>query len=350
MIRITTLSATLLVFGISCYAQDRQPLIINGQPTNAFAAVGIVGEASVGGFCTGTLITSTHVLTAAHCAEAILRLGDEDSGTFEVGRQVYRTTQVHIIPSFDADQFIHDVAVLVLSEPVLDIEPAELSAVPPNVGELVTIVGFGGQGTPEGGSDGSFGTKLVGQVVVDHVTANEFSWIFNDLSESNPAPGDSGGPVFIDGEQGLLLAGIVSSGTTADAALGDITFNMRVDAYEPWITEIVFSSLPPAEPPDDLPEPDGDPSDVPDDGDDDSGDSDGGESDACKRPPAGNRGKPHGHGPPHAHANHAPPYGHAFGHRRVGGPRPTRTAAKAKPPRGPASRYAPRRPPRGQQR
>ena len=56
------------------------PRIINGQPTDDYEAVGVVGSTLWGGFGTGTLIGPTHVLTAAHVAGEIDRATD---GIFE---------------------------------------------------------------------------------------------------------------------------------------------------------------------------------------------------------------------------------------------------------------------------
>jgi hypothetical protein len=128
----------------------------------------------------------------------------------------------------------------------------------------LTIVGYGSGGDAQG-SDGSFGTKQVSATPIDEVTATEIIWRFDNADEGNSASGDSGGPGLLDIDGVFYLAAIISSGTDPFSALGDVAFNLRVDAYVDWIDAVVGtfdSGDEPADEPSD--EPADEPSDEPD--------------------------------------------------------------------------------------
>ncbi len=107
----------------SVFAQERLPKILQGVETDDYPSVGIVGSLRNGGFCTGTLISPTDVLTAAHCAEFI---ENSTSGTFQLGDQVYQTSDIVIHPDYNSRTLANDIAILHLNEPVLDVTPSEI--------------------------------------------------------------------------------------------------------------------------------------------------------------------------------------------------------------------------------
>src|SRR5215218_10844502 len=98
-------------------------------------------------YCSGTLISPTVFLTAAHCGED----GEEVRVTFDTA---YEAGDVTYTGTFEADPLYggaqndpHDIAVVVLDEPVVGIEPAQLpeagslSSLPR--GQRLTAVGYG---------------------------------------------------------------------------------------------------------------------------------------------------------------------------------------------------------------
>src|SRR5215213_10032343 len=77
-------------------------------------------------YCSGTLISPTVVLTAAHCAEDGERVGVTFDTAYEEGDKVYYGT-FHADPLYNQSQSDpHDIAVVVLDKPVRGITPAEL--------------------------------------------------------------------------------------------------------------------------------------------------------------------------------------------------------------------------------
>jgi hypothetical protein len=249
------------------------PRIVNGQPTTAFQSVGIVGD-QFEGFCTGTLINSGFVLTAGHCVDDL----SETQARFTVAGDVYTTDRLFVHPNFRLSRLgsdrANDIAIMELSRAVTGVTPSPIFRDTPEVGQVLTLVGFGAGGTGDAGQNGDFGTKRAGTTPIDQVTSTLIRWEFDDNSESNTAPGDSGGPAFLHIDGIYYVAGITSGGDRADAAIGDDSFDTRVDVYADWIENIAGPLPPPTvDPnPDPAPDPNPEPGDTtPDDHPDEPG-------------------------------------------------------------------------------
>lgn len=213
------------------FSGDRALRIVNGVQTSGFKAVGIVNNG-----CTGTLIAPNAVLTAAHCVE-----GNASGMSFDVGGKSYSVEKAVIHPEYETAKDI-DLAVMILSENVTGVDPMEINRTAPKVGQVLTLVGFGATGTPQSGHNGDFGVKHVGQTPIDNVDATHIRWNYDNASESNTAPGDSGGPAFVTVNGQEVIAGVTSGGSQENAGLGDESFDVRVDAFANWIDNIVSGS------------------------------------------------------------------------------------------------------------
>jgi hypothetical protein len=214
-------------------------------------------RSSRAGFCTGTLVASSVVLTAAHCIDggAPATIGFGVSGN-EDQVPVQRAIQ-H--PRWNRNNLGagHDIAVLQLAREVTGVVPKAFSrdldeAV---AGDEARVVGYGNNRSGTG-----FGTKREGDVDVLAPTARDGvseSWFVKvgAASGTQACNGDSGGPVFFTDDAGNeKLVGITSYGYRGCSGG---SFHTRVAAYLDFIDDYVDPDVTPD--PDLEPEPEPEP-------------------------------------------------------------------------------------------
>ncbi len=225
------LIAAITVLAISFVSAPTASAIINGQPDgDGHPYVGVV-EYDFGGAdtlrCSGSLIAPTVFVTAAHCVFAFgqatgARVSFDstvtDTGNWVQAADIYPNPEFCLgcAPGF-ASVDTHDVAVIILSEPVTDKGFASLPAVG-LVGNLpdhtpITFVGYGVVGPNRGNSPNSFqmnsqrnyATALL--IFNQGVLTDEFVKFTSNPGHGNGGPClfDSGGPALL-GDTNTVLA------------------------------------------------------------------------------------------------------------------------------------------------
>jgi secreted trypsin-like serine protease len=185
--------------------------IINGKPDGN-------GHPDVGGlvsatqypdgtwiYCSGTLISPTVFLTAAHCGDDGERVKVTFDTAYEAGDKLYSGT-FHSDPLYGHDQSDpHDIAVVVLDRAVKRIAPAQL----PTAGSLsslsgsqtFTSVGYGAYEVTNGPGGHRYLYDDVRMVATGTLNAINPSWLRISMNPSTgnggTCYGDSGGPNFL---------------------------------------------------------------------------------------------------------------------------------------------------------
>ena len=200
--------------------------------------------------CTGTLISSNAVLTAAHCfcdSAGARTAAKCSSATYHRGLETLKPTDTKYFEVFFQDKGPFDVkeivvnpeynwpkkdlAILRLSTPVSNIMPAPLNDVGPvALGSYPTIVGFGvhsalnGPTTQQASAQpisSSAGLKLwatiktaecMGALASEEVICWNYQPRAADAILGSTCHGDSGGPLFAEFNNEWRLAGVTSGG------------------------------------------------------------------------------------------------------------------------------------------
>jgi V8-like Glu-specific endopeptidase len=199
-------------------------------------------------YCSGTLISPTVFLTAAHCGQKDQKTATVSfSSRYQLGSGVYIGRYTADPQYTDASQ-LHDIAVVVFSTPITGIKPARL----PTAGMLdrlqangtlaastFTPVGFGAV-APEGQKFRYSDTRRRTSISFTRLTG---TWL--ELSENSAKKdggtcyGDSGGPNFLGGPTSDLLVATTISGDDDACKATNLDYRLDTTAARAFLGKYV---------------------------------------------------------------------------------------------------------------
>jgi secreted trypsin-like serine protease len=230
--------------GMDNSMDNATPSIVGGTPTEGYPAVASLyarePDAEKGSLCTGTFISDTVFLTAAHCvhpkwagANAEFQIWRGHDLTDTLTRcPCHTVAEVHYHSSFNQNNVDagSDIAVAILAEPIeVDTLPYMQSSLTDSmVGDPAYIVGYG--------VNNGWGGKGIGIKREATVKLNSYNDLFVKIGRwgKNVCSGDSGGPVIMDVDGDPTVVGVNSFGVRYCTSAASST---RVDSYLPFIEQ-----------------------------------------------------------------------------------------------------------------
>ena len=195
-------------------------------------------------YCSGTLISPTVFLTAAHCGEDGERVGVTFDSAYQPGDPVYYGT-FQADPLYNQSQSDpHDIAVVVFSEPIQGVPlaqlPAEDSLSDLSRGQRFTSVGYGAYEVTNGPGGHQYLYNDVRMVATGRLNAVTPSWLRISM---NPARGnggtcygDSGGPNFL-GDTNIIAAITITGDTVCRAT--NVDYRLDTESARTFLAQYV---------------------------------------------------------------------------------------------------------------
>jgi secreted trypsin-like serine protease len=231
--------------GLKAATATATPKIANGTDCtdlNKSPVVMVVKNYADGsaGICTGTMITPTKVLTAAHCLENAANV-DVLLGVSATKLAYITSYSWQIHPNFTRSaigQLTNDVGVINVPVPLPLPTVPLLASSAPQIAQKAVIFGYGTTGPQDDFGQLRSGVMKIAAVDAGRIFANYES------GTSNVCSGDSGGPLLVQIGNQLTIAGTTSYGDSATCAVGEQSVFMNVQS--PAIQNFLRSAAPDA--------------------------------------------------------------------------------------------------------
>jgi len=195
-------------------------------------------------YCSGTLISPTVFLTAAHCGEN----GETVQVTFDTayqdGDKTYSGT-FYSDPLYNQSQSDpHDIAVVVFDKPINGITPAQLptedSLSNLSGSQLFTSVGYGAYEVTKGPGGRQYLYNDVRMVATGTLNSTNPSWLRISMNPSTgnggTCYGDSGGPNFLGSTD--IIAAITITGDTVCRST-NVVYRLDTESARDFLSQYV---------------------------------------------------------------------------------------------------------------
>jgi trypsin len=233
LVCVSGLIASVAAGGVAAKAPRAKASIVGGSPANLSEWGFTVAVLTPHTLCTGSVISPTRVLTAAHCVEGPATMSVRANSTMAfAGGDVHGISSVAINPAW-AGGFTGDLAVLTLgtptSAPQIQLADTTEDSTLTRPGALVSVAGFGAR-NPAVVSKPRIGLLTATQVFV-HGFCPLPTWAICDAGgrsglvairkikrklrrrpiQRTVCAGDSGGPMVAASPAGLRLVGVAEA-------------------------------------------------------------------------------------------------------------------------------------------
>ncbi|HAA44633.1 MAG: hemolysin-type calcium-binding protein [Halomonas sp. 54_146] len=215
---------------------------------------------------TGALLSDgKHILTAAHVVDGGLE--DNMRVYFDLpgGRESFEIAELHLHPLYQSGNFEagHDIALLELEHAIEFLDGYDIYRGDSEMGQSFYKSGYGQGGTAMTGAQSGFGESEVkrwGMNTYDDLpwttSAPEGSLLYYEFeqdsylgnAEVSSAPGDSGGPGFIELPNGSFQISSIVKGGSYEIEFGSYGLETRISYFQEWIDSITGLEAEPAPP------------------------------------------------------------------------------------------------------